>query len=88
MPQRFAKDFDPDAVEAMMSAFEQVCDALGLARTHGADTEHLAKTIVKQARAGERDPATLCAKTIEALRRQTEHEPRSRARGRPAARRS
>ena len=84
MPQRFAKGFDAEAVKAMMAAFDQACDALGLARIHDRSTEHLAKTIVKRARAGERDPAELCAKTIETLRRQTETpKPRWRSAGRP-----
>jgi len=69
MPKRFAEAFDPQAVKAMMAAFDRACDALGLERTHDAVTETLAKTIVEQARAGERDPDKLCAMTLAALKR-------------------
>ena len=69
MPKRFAQSFDPAAVEAMMVAFDRACDALGLAKTNEAATEHLAKMIVEQARTGERDPYKLCALTLAALKR-------------------
>jgi len=69
MPNRFSAGFDPDAVGAMMAAFDKVCDALGLARTHGVVTEKLARMIVQQAHTGERDPDKLCAMTLAALTR-------------------
>ena len=59
MPQRFAEGFDPEAVKAMMVAFDQACDRLGLARTHDVLTERLAKAIVSAARTRERDPNNL-----------------------------
>ena len=51
----------------MRAAFDKVCDTLGLARTHDGVTELLAKTIVEQARGGERDPDKLCEMTLAAL---------------------
>jgi hypothetical protein len=48
-------------------AFDKACDALGLARTHDAVTERLAKMIVEQARTGERDPDKICEMTLRAL---------------------
>src|SRR5262245_34411704 len=69
VPKRFGDTFDPAAVEAMMVAFDKVCDALGLARTEDSVTESLAKMIVQQARTGERDPDRLYALTMAALKR-------------------
>jgi hypothetical protein len=37
MPLRFAEGFDPAAVQAMMAAFDQACDRLGLANARCAD---------------------------------------------------
>ena len=67
MPQRFAEGFDPEAVKAMMVAFDQACDRLGLARTHDVLTERLAKAIVSAARTGERDPDNLRAMALRSL---------------------
>ena len=67
VPERFSQGFDPDAVKAMAIAFEKACEVLGLAVTHDAVTERLAKIIVEQARTGERDPDKLCALTLRAL---------------------
>ena len=67
MPKRFAESFDPDTVRAMMAAFDKACEALGLVDRSDPITETLAKTIVVQARTGERDPAKLCALTLRAL---------------------
>jgi hypothetical protein len=67
MPQRYAEGFDPAAVQAMMAAFDQACDRLGLARTHDALTERLAKAIVEAARTGERDPDQLRTMALRAL---------------------
>lgn len=68
MPGRYAEGFDPEAMKALDLAFDKACDALGLARTHDAVTETLARVVVEQARSGERDPDTLCAMTLSALR--------------------
>ena len=70
MPDRFlAGSFDPEAVRVMDIAFGKACEALGLAKTHDALTEELAKMIVEQARTGERNPDKLCALTLAALKR-------------------
>jgi hypothetical protein len=69
MPQRFAEGFDPEAVKAMMAAFDQACERLGLAPTHDALTERLAKAIVTAARTGERDPDQLRAIALRSLAR-------------------
>jgi len=69
MPERFAEGFDPDAVKAMMAAFDQACDRLGLERTHDALTERLAKAIVEAARTGEREPDKLRAMALRSLAR-------------------
>jgi hypothetical protein len=66
MPQRFAEGFDPDAVKAMMAAFDQACDRLGLERTL---TERLAKAILEAARTGEREPDKLRAMALRSLAR-------------------
>jgi hypothetical protein len=69
MPKRFAEGFDPQAVEAMMIAYDKVCNALGLAKAHNVVTDGLAKIVVEQARTGERDPEKLYALTMVALKR-------------------
>jgi hypothetical protein len=67
MPQRFSAGFDPDVVRAMMAAFDKACAVLGLVDREDPLTESLAKTIVEQARTGERDPDKLCAMALQAL---------------------
>jgi hypothetical protein len=68
VPKRFSESFDPDAVRVMMAAFDKACEALGLVdRNDPIITETVAKTIVEQARTGERDPDKLCALTLRAL---------------------
>jgi hypothetical protein len=67
MPQRFSNGFDPEAVTAMMVAFDKACDVLGLVRTHDGATETLAKKIVEQAQTGERDPDKLCQMALRAI---------------------
>ena len=67
MPKRFAEGFDPQAVEAMIDAFDKACEALGLRDKADAFAEIVAKTVVEQARAGERDPDKLCMLTLQAL---------------------
>lgn len=70
MPERFLDgSFGPDDVRVMNIAFDKACEALGLAKTHDGVTEKLARTIVEQARTGERDPDKLCAMTLAALKR-------------------
>jgi hypothetical protein len=67
MPQRFSAGFDPEAVGAMMAAFDKACAALGLLNRPDAMTEGVARMIVEQARSGERDPDRLCALALQAL---------------------
>jgi hypothetical protein len=67
MPERFADGFDPATVKAMMAAFDQACERLGLAPTNDALTERLAKAIVEAARNGERDPDKLRATALRSL---------------------
>jgi hypothetical protein len=69
MPQRFAKGFDPAVVKAMMDAFDQACDRLGIERTHDEETVRLATAIVAAAESGERDPNKLCAIALRSLAR-------------------
>ena len=69
MPQRFAQGFDPEAVKAMMAAFDQACDRLGLAPTHDALTVRLARAVIDAARTGERDPDDLRAMALRSLAR-------------------
>ena len=69
MPTRFAESFDPEAMRVMTAAFDKACEALGLAKTHDAATERLARMIVAQAQTGERDPDRLCALALQALER-------------------
>lgn len=58
------------AYRAMMDAFDQACDRLGLARTHDALTERLAKAIVEEAaHTGDRDPDKLRAMALRSLAR-------------------
>jgi hypothetical protein len=58
MPERFSEGFDPAAVKAMMAAFDQACDRLGLERTHDALTERLARAIVEATKPAERRRCT------------------------------
>ena len=51
--------FDPEATNAMSSAFEQVCLALSLPDGDARGRETVAARIVELARRGERDPARL-----------------------------
>jgi hypothetical protein len=67
MPQRFSAGFDPEAVRAMMAALDKACAVLGLSDREDPLTQSLARTIVEQARTGERDPDKLCAMTLQSL---------------------
>lgn len=69
MPQRFAEGFDPVVVKAMMDAFDQACDRLGIERTHDEMTARLATAIVAAAHTGERDPDKLRAIALRSLAR-------------------
>ena len=52
--------FDPVAVQALTSAFEQACAALSLNDCADPLTEIVAKKIIELARRGERDAIRLC----------------------------
>lgn len=68
MPQRFLDGgFDAETVRAMQAAFGAAREVLNLADTTDAITDFLAKTIMEQARAGERDPTRLCALALKAI---------------------
>jgi hypothetical protein len=67
VPKRFSESFDPDAVRAMMAAFDKACEVLGVVDRSDPITETVAKMIVEQAHTGKRDPDKLCALTLRAL---------------------
>jgi hypothetical protein len=58
--------FDPDAIEVMTFAFEDVCRELGLAQREDPLRDIVAKAIIECAEAGERDPTKLreCAQDV------------------------
>jgi len=58
-PYLQSRVFEPETVAAMGAAFEKACRKLGLARTHDAATEIVAKVIIELAERGERDPERL-----------------------------
>ncbi len=51
--------FEPETLRNMSTAFETVCDRLGLTIRHDPATELVAKTIVKLAQQGTHDVETL-----------------------------
>jgi hypothetical protein len=60
--------FDQEAIDAMHSAYEQVCAELGLKKKKDDRvTEVVALKIIEAARAGQRDPATLRLHALFAL---------------------
>jgi hypothetical protein len=60
--------FDPEAIEAMHSAYEQVCAELGLTvKNEDRVTELVAMKIIEAAKAGERNPATIRLSALFAL---------------------
>ena len=52
--------FDPEAVKALASAFEDVCAALQLTDRNDPRATIVARKIIEHARCGERDPIRLC----------------------------
>jgi len=58
-PYLQSRVFGPETVEAMGVAFEKACQKLGLARTHDAATEIVAKVIIELAEQGEGDAKRL-----------------------------
>ena len=75
--QRFVQitaAFDPEATRALGQAFDTACALLGHTPQPTAVREHIAKSIIEAAKAGERDPvrlreAGLAAVVAEALTR-------------------
>lgn len=60
--------FDPEAIEAMGAAYEEVCKELGLARKkNDRVTEIVALKIFEAAQSGERDPGKLRDGALDAL---------------------
>jgi hypothetical protein len=51
--------FDPETIEAMHSAYEQVCAVLGVKAKDDRITELVAIKIIEAAKAGERNPTTM-----------------------------
>ena len=58
-PYLESRVFEPETVEAMGIAFEKACQKLGLARTHDAATEIVAKVIIELAERGTTDAERL-----------------------------
>ncbi|WP_068018627.1 hypothetical protein [Rhodoplanes sp. Z2-YC6860] len=65
MPFREIKGFDSETLRQMTQAFDAACVRLGL-RADDPERDELAKVIVELAWRGERDPAMLFARAIEA----------------------
>ena len=60
--------FDPNAVKAMTTAYEQALVALKLVDRTDPITEIIAKKIIERAKRGELDAVRLCAAVLEDLR--------------------
>jgi hypothetical protein len=56
--------FDPEALGAMSTALDQVCDALKLSQNAMRERETVAVRIVELARRGERDSNRLCERVL------------------------
>jgi hypothetical protein len=59
------KAFDAEITTAMGTAFDKVCEKLGLNPTPGPFTESVAKVVIELAQTGERDPDRLYALAME-----------------------
>jgi hypothetical protein len=60
--------FDPEAIEAMATAFEAILAELGLVDRSDAMTEMVAKRIIHFAQEGVRDPVRLRELALKSLR--------------------
>jgi len=56
--------FEPETLRNMGTAFETVCDRLGLAIRHDPATDLVAKTIIRLVQSGVRDVDTLLRTTL------------------------
>jgi len=68
--------FDPETIEAMHSAYEQVCAELGLTLKNDRATELVALKIIDAAKAGERSPTAMRLSAIFALGLMRDDPPR------------
>ena len=60
--------FEPEHVEAMSTAFEDICRELGLAQRDDPLRELVARQVIEFARRGERDPTKLRSQVMAAIR--------------------
>jgi hypothetical protein len=61
--------FEPEAIERMTVAYENVLKVLQLTDREDPITELVARKIIDFARAGEIDPERLCQRTLDAVRK-------------------
>jgi hypothetical protein len=69
--RRLLKDeaaFRPEEAAVLMAAYDDCIGRLKLRDQDDKLTELLARTIIRAARAGERDPSELCQKALQALK--------------------
>jgi hypothetical protein len=59
--------FEPEAITAMTTAFEETLRTLGLVDRTGLATEIVAKKIIELAQRGERDPIRLRDRAVQSL---------------------
>jgi hypothetical protein len=59
--------FDPDAVNILVSAYDECLKRLQLADKEDPITGTLARKIIDVARGGERDPSRLCQQALDRL---------------------
>jgi len=60
--------FEPEATQAMSTAFEDACRELKLSDAAAREREAIAVRIIELARRGERDPARLCERVLREAR--------------------
>jgi plasmid stabilization system protein ParE len=88
--QRFVQitqAFDPEATRALGQAFDTACALLGHTPQPTAVREHIAKSIIEAAKAGERDPVRLRDAGLAALSNSNAAQVRRRHRPKAAWRR-
>jgi hypothetical protein len=59
--------FEPEAIERMTTAYENVLEVLQLSDRQDPITELIARKIIQFAEVGETDPERLCQRTLDAL---------------------
>jgi hypothetical protein len=60
--------FEPEELDLMSTTFERACRSLGLAHRTDPLREVVAQKIIQLSQQGERDPARLCERVLQALR--------------------